>query len=703
MNRTILNRETFFFMALFFIIITENIYGQNNKILCDFEDIPLDSIKKNDAQISYHYDNGLQKLNVTFGSNSLNPKVQITDSLIGNQVWDLSQYVYVTAEIENLDTENSIQVFGYFNNFKRGNGILLLSPGEKGKLKIAITRDLSDLDTNITKFLQKEFAGLSGGYTTGFTPSPDSIHSICIHAVKLKTSHTIRISNIQAETLYITNSIDTNSMMRFIDKFGQYKYMPDTFKTNTIAQMAKQDTLELADITNNPGPETWNEYGGWLMGPKYDSTGHFYTKKVDNKWWLIDPCGRLYWSNGIDNVGISQSTYMTEEDNDYSKFFDQEPKHILNDDNNIKQAFFYKSNLQDKFEYQNSENWEADAADRIHKRLRSWGINTLGNWSDWRLCIQRKTPYVVHIKSAYKPINPTKVDTIADPQAWHKIHDAISNQFDAHTYSINDPYCIGYFIDNEMYFEHFTDKEYREYVIDRYYAMCDTIQKTKAPDKLNLGSRLHFYNKFNNHEAVQIAAMGKYCDVISINRYSYIMRDLPALKDVDPTLDKPLIIGEFHFGARDKGFSWIGLKGATDQEQRAELYKLYISECLEHENIVGAHWFSYTDQMYSTRYDKENGQIGWVDVCDNPNKELIDAARKVNYSMYEKRFGSSSACGNYESWNPDQQWLTYNVGNIREDSMKVWECINQTYSYLKPSSPSGHYGWLLIEECSNEN
>lgn len=702
MKRSILNRETFFFMALLFFIISNRVSGQSGELLCDFEGFPLDSIKKNDALISFHNDGSDTKLDITFGVDSLLPKVEIKDELIGSQIWNLSNYVYVTAEVKNLDNENSIEVFGYFNDHKRGNGILVLGPGETGTLQIPITRDTDNLEDSIKTFLQKEFAGLPGGYTKGFTPKPKDIHSVTIHAVKLDKSHSIRIDNIKAETLYTTNLIDTNSMYHFIDEFGQYRHMPSQFKTNSVEEMVNHESIEQIDLNEHPGPMDWNEYGGWESGPQFNAKGYFYVEKINNKWWLIDPMGKLFWSNGINDVGVSQSTYLAEGENNYSKYFEKEPSEVTILVNNgkfvHKMAYFYESNLKSKYSLMNSENWEADVATKIHKRLRSWGINTLGNWSNWRLCYQKQTPYVVHIKSGYKPIDPTKVDTVKNPDAWQKIRDAISNQFDLHSYSFNDSFCIGYFIDNEIWFEQFSDSQYRNYVIDRYYAMCDSVKHEKAPNKLNLGSRLHFYNKFENHEAAQIDAMAKYCDVISINRYSYMMRDLPALKDINPEWDKPLIIGEFHFASRDHGFSWTGLKAAKDQMQKGELYQLYINECLDHENIIGAHWFCYTDQMFSTRYDTENGEIGWVDVCDKPHNELIEAAREVNYNMYEKRYGS---CGEYQIWDSNQEWSTYELGDIRVDEARIWECINKGFSYIKPSSPSGHFGWNEIGVCGN--
>ena len=55
--------------------------------------------------------------------------------------------------------------------------------------------------------------------------------------------------------------------------------------------------------------------------------------------------------------------------------------------------------------------------------------------------------------------------------------------------------------------------------------------------------------------------------------------------------DKPVIIGEFHFGALDRGMFHPGLKQERDQPHRAELYRSYVQSALAHPLIIGTHWF----------------------------------------------------------------------------------------------------------------
>ena len=59
---------------------------------------------------------------------------------------------------------------------------------------------------------------------------------------------------------------------------------------------------------------------------------------------------------------------------------------------------------------------------------------------------------------------------------------------------------------------------------------------------------------------------------------------------------------------------------------------------MENRWLVGTHWFQYGDQATTGRGDGENYQIGFLDICDTPYTETIQAARQVGATMYQRRF-----------------------------------------------------------------
>ena len=58
-------------------------------------------------------------------------------------------------------------------------------------------------------------------------------------------------------------------------------------------------------------------------------------------------------------------------------------------------------------------------------------------------------------------------------------------------------------------------------------------------------------------------------------------------------------------------------------------YEAYVRSALEHPNIVGTHWHQFSDQATTGRFDGENFNVGFTDVCDTPYYEMVEAIRNV--------------------------------------------------------------------------
>lgn len=98
------------------------------------------------------------------------------------------------------------------------------------------------------------------------------------------------------------------------------------------------------------------------------------------------------------------------------------------------------------------------------------------------------------------------------------------------------------------------------------------------------------------------------------------------------------LIGEFHFGAMDRGMFLPGLVDAGSQKARAESFAAYVRSAVDCPAVVGCHWCQYADEPITGRYyHGENYNIGFVDVTDTPYPELVAAARKVGADIYTRR------------------------------------------------------------------
>jgi hypothetical protein len=165
---------------------------------------------------------------------------------------------------------------------------------------------------------------------------------------------------------------------------------------------------------------------------------------------------------------------------------------------------------------------------------------------------------------------------------------------------------------------------------ETYFGVIREELSKYAPNQLYMGCRFAWVND----RAARAAA--KFCDIVGYNRYTYSV----AEQRLPDGIDKPIIIGEFHFGALDRGMFHTGLRKTADQNDRADKYKSYVQGALRNPYIVGTHWFQYKDQATTGRGDGENYQIGLIDICDKPYPEIIKAVREVGYNLYEYRLGA---------------------------------------------------------------
>jgi hypothetical protein len=171
-------------------------------------------------------------------------------------------------------------------------------------------------------------------------------------------------------------------------------------------------------------------------------------------------------------------------------------------------------------------------------------------------------------------------------------------------------------------------------IAEEYFRAARDVIKEIAPNQLYLGCRFAWVN------ARAAAAAAKFCDVVSYNIYRRTLADF----QFNGGADVPLIVGEFHFGALDRGMFHTGLVETASQADRADTYAQYVTSALRHPQFVGCHWFQYQDEPATGRvYDEENYQIGFVDVADTPYKEIVDASRAVAAKMYETRLATSAA------------------------------------------------------------
>jgi hypothetical protein len=588
-----------------------------SRTLIDFnKQFNLKCAKLNDAKIKLTKkgEKGSRSLHIQLGHQAERPSVVFPLP----QDVNLSNYIALAMDITNQGTK-PIAIEAQCYSEKKPSltiadgaafyyrSMIALNPGETDTMLIFLSRSMDSLPEHIQKDFKGMF-GLPGGFVRRkINIGLEQMTHIGIFKQKTDEDWTIAVNNIRAVGKY---SLPDEEMLHsrffpFIDPFGQYMHSDWPDKVKTINDIKRQKEEEEKDIATHPRPAGWNKYGGWANGPDLKATGHFRVEKYNGKWWFVDPEGKLFWSQGLNIVTLTQRTQIRGRE----KYFTYTPPY---DD-------FYLSNLMIK--YEGSPTLFDDATSHVHKRLRSWGMNTIAANSNSHFYDLPQTPYTIEIRSGL----PGRLPEDFDAEAFRKSFRQVLTERYYIDKSANDPWCIGYFIDNEYAWPENNQRE----VIYKYFRVVREVLDELAPNKLYLGCRSNSVN-FNR---IAFEAAAEYCDVISINHYDYNLSDFKETEG----LDCPLIVGEYHFGALDRGMAHTGLRSASSQKQRARLYRHFVDQALSNEFIIGTHWFQYTDQLYTGRGDGENYQIGFVDICDRPYKEMVDASRRISNYMYEFR------------------------------------------------------------------
>jgi hypothetical protein len=499
-----------------------------------------------------------------------------------------------------------------------------------------------------------------------------------------------------------------------VDKFGQYAHWDWPNKIHSAAEMNVQRQTEEASLDGVKRPAAWNKYGGWDKGIRLPATGFFRVEKLNGAWWFVDPEGRLFWSHGVVRVGTRVRVgseyrgtplpdrenyfHLPERNSEFGVFYSREPqstrRYYVGRDNHEVYDFL-EANLFRKY----GPDWRSGYAVQAQRRLASWGLNTIANSSDPEIYRLRKTPYTAIVYSA--PLGRSEFRLQGSEGNWGKLPDPFDSGWcalitktlkDELSDSLKDPWCIGFFVDNELNWGDsnylaaatlrspsrqpakvvLTDRLKKQYktiaalnkawaasysswddltlstnppvlstpavnrdfsgfstlYIEAYFRGCREAIKSASPNHLYMGCRFA-----SSGNPLVMRAAAEYCDVVSINRYAQTVEDLKLPEG----LDRPILIGEFHFTTMAAPMQPSGLVMVANHTDRARAYRTYVTSALRNPTIIGTHWFQYYDQPATGRFDGENYQTGLLDICDTPYEETTAACRLMGERLYEVR------------------------------------------------------------------
>jgi hypothetical protein len=434
-----------------------------------------------------------------------------------------------------------------------------------------------------------------------------------------------------------------------VDEFGQWIHDDWPGKAKNLEQLKAAWSAE--EETLKPGGFGYCRYGGYKQ-TKAKATGFFRVEKVDGRWWFVDPDGHLFFSAGSDCVtpGMATLTRGREE-----LFAALPPAGTAQP----RGASFYTWNQVRRF----GGDWGPKWVDLAVRRMEAWGLNTVGNWSDMRVGDSHRMPYTFGLRGSGIENGPMGVpDVYADGFA-EALDKSVAQQAEPRK---DDPWLLGYFLGNEPPWPGREPVAVDAILAGRpgalqrelktYLAAGDTPERRTAflyqtyrkfveaftaavkkhdPNHLVLGLR------FGGSTPAEIVRMSGGFDVYSLNVYNYSVSP-QVIETIRKLIDRPVLIGEFHFGTPGRGMT-PGLKQARNQEERGVAYRYYVENAAADPSIVGTHWFEWIDEPSTGRSDGENYNIGLVDVTDRPYPELIEALKATHRRILAVHSGKEAA------------------------------------------------------------
>ncbi|MFQ7113575.1 hypothetical protein [Hallella bergensis] len=393
-----------------------------------------------------------------------------------------------------------------------------------------------------------------------------------------------------------------------------------------------------------------NKYGSYTKGERQAATGRFYTKKINGRWWIVDPEGFLHYERSVNSfrTGSSQRNKAA-----WTKKFGSNSAWVAKSRTELASIGFHGTGAFSTNGYEAILDYNKNNPDsplalapsfgflstfRTTKKLSYPGgesMNIVGlvlneDWGKWceEYAAQALAPYVN---------NPNVLGIFSDNEInFTTLKSRILDRFLAISDHSDQSYTFAQSFMQDKGTDKVTDDlndEFAGLLAEKYYKAVKAAITKVDHKMLYLGTRLHGTPKYMKHV---VEAAGKYCDIISINYYSRWSPELDTyVKYWAGWADKPFMVTEFYTKAADSELSNQSGAGFTvpTQKERAWAYQHFTLGLLEAPNCVGWHWFKYQDDDGNDNNSKPANK-GVYDNEYNMYPYLSSFMQQLNFNVY---------------------------------------------------------------------
>ncbi|MCM2679764.1 beta-galactosidase [Echinimonas agarilytica] len=448
---------------------------------------------------------------------------------------------------------------------------VMLSTNVKG-LSDAVQRRTIGLDVGEKTTLYFELKGLDLNVDTGLRDTPPTFDSPArkmilrggkvnadfsdVYDISIYTETQINLTQVVLDNVRFETTPTPNAdyLNKIVDAYGQRNDVEFDLKVTSDAQLKARADEELKQLAQSKGWPERSKFGGWRSGPKLNATGYFRTEKVSGQWAMVDPQGYLFFSSGIANARMANTSTFTGVDykDDSVRYIDpndvtpedsqaiggnytkaQKTAYIANEqrhnmfewlpDYNSPLAehygyrreshmgpiehgevfSFYQANLERRYGESSPKSYIDQWRQVTLDRMNDWGFTSFGNWTDASFYNNNQVPYFANgwIIGDFKTLS-------SGFDYWGAMPDPFDQEFvrRAHITTAviaeevqNNPWCIGVFIDNEMSWGG------QGKPIQRYGIVFDALTKTPSDSPTKDVFSQMLKDKYGNIDALATA------------------------------------------------------------------------------------------------------------------------------------------------------------------------------------------------------
>ena len=427
-------------------------------------------------------------------------------------------------------------------------------------------------------------------------------------------------------------------------------------KTRTYGDLT--DMSEYVDVTKE---FEFDSYGGIVDEQlRQEATGFFYTTKIGERWWLIDPLGYPCYVRALSGVTYSYQNSPKQLEAAYQLFGTLDKwgiatsRHLMDDlyfnvttgtgsqITNVEEGMIIQRSVGFIGSYGTSKGinnsnggsttfsenntmpvFDPDFVTWADEKAKT--IVTKGWVDDSRIIgftFDNELPMQVDMIYDYMNISPAKaVNYYSYACTWYWVTQMTKNE---------NPTSED--ITEEL------EQLFRGFVWDRYYYVVTSAVRTYDPNHMCLGTRFLTVVK-DAPWVLRFAA--EYLDCITINWYGAWEPQAENIYLFATNADVPFMVTEFYAKAEENEDGLTNKDGAgffvKTQQDRADHYQSFTLRLLEAKNCIGWHWFQYTDNDPTGNPTDVSSRDANKGIVSNTHKEytdLTDDMLDINKNVY---------------------------------------------------------------------